>query len=61
MTNSFAKFLVERDIYGLPITVRYKGRDVLKTWMGGACTLLTYALLLVNVVHLTSSFIDGSK
>ena len=50
MTNSFAKFLVERDIYGLPITVLYKGSDVFKTWMGATCTLLTYCLLLVNVV-----------
>ena len=61
MKNSFSKFLLNRDIFGLPITVVYKGDSVFKTHMGAAFTLLTYALLLVNVLSLTQSFIDGSK
>ena len=53
MARGFSKFLIERDIYGLPITVNYKGSDVYKTRMGATCTLLTYALLLVNMITLT--------
>ena len=61
MVNSFAKFLLNRDIYGVPITVVYKGDSVFKTYMGAAFTLLTHALLLVNVINLTQSYSDGSK
>ena len=58
---SFTKWLTERDIYGVPITVLYKGSDVYKTRMGAMCTILTYALLLVSLISLTQSFIDRSK
>ena len=50
---SFTKWLTERDIYGVPITVLYKGSDVYKTRMGAMCTILTYALLLVSIISLT--------
>ena len=61
MVNKFVKFLKERDIYGLPITVLYKGSDQYKTSMGSLFTILTYTLLLVNVISLTQGFLDGSK
>ena len=61
MTNSLAKWLTERDIFGAPITVLYKGSDVFKTKSGAACTIVTYILILFYFVGLISAFIDMSK
>ena len=55
------KFLQERDIFGQPVTVLYKGSDVYKTKMGALCSLLVTILILVNVAILTEGFMDGSK
>ena len=54
-------FLVERDIYGQPITVNYMGSDTFKTRMGAFFTLLTYVLILFNLANLMGAFFDGSR
>ena len=59
--SKFVDFLVARDIYGVPVKVLYNGSDVYKTRMGSFCTMLTYALLLLNVILLTQGYLDGSK
>ena len=61
MKNRLIKFLVERDIYGQPISVLYKGSDVFKTKMGALCTILTYCLLLINGITLVEGFLDNSR
>ena len=61
MTKGFTGFLVDRDIYGMPITVLYKGSDAFKTRFGATFTLLTYVLLLINIISLTESFFNGSR
>ena len=55
------RWVVERDIFGAPITVLYKGSDVFKTRLGALFTVLTYTLLLFNLVALVTAFFDGSK
>ena len=57
----FGDFLVEKDIYGQPITVNYMGSDAFKTKLGAFVTLLTYALMLFNFTNLMRAFFDGSR
>ena len=57
----FCDFLVEKDIYGQPITVNYMGSDAFKTKLGAFVTLLTYALMLFNFTNLMRAFFDGSR
>ena len=61
MTNSFANWLIERDIFGQPIEVLYKGSNKFKTWVGTLCTFLTYILLLLFVFTQTTAYWDRSK
>ena len=61
MGNSLAQFIVDKDIYGQPITVMYKGSDVFKTKMGAFLTLVTYALIVFNLATLLTAFADGSR
>lgn len=49
---SLVKFLVDRDIFGQPITVLYKGSETYKTKSGAFCTILVSALVLINTVML---------
>ena len=59
MQASFFEFLKERDVFGQPITVSYKGSDVLKTYMGTFATILTYALILFNGLTLFTNFANS--
>ena len=61
MTNSLVKWLTKRDIFGAPITVLYKGSDAFRTRLGAFFTILTYILILVQLISLSTAFIDGSK
>mgnify|MGYP001626562620 CR=1 FL=1 len=61
MSSRFGDFLKERDIYGQPISINYKGSDVFKTKIGALVSLLTYMLIIFNLVNLTRAFMDGSK
>ena len=49
------------DMYGHSVGVNYKGNGVYQTRLGAAVTLVTYALMLFNLVTLISAFFDGSK
>ena len=61
MSSRFGDFLRERDIYGQPVSINYNGSDVFKTKIGAMVSLLTYTLIIFNLVNLTRSFMDGSK
>ena len=61
MGNKVGNFLIERDIYGAPITVNYKGSDVYKTKLGAFFSLVTYVLILVNLGMAVQSYFNGSK
>lgn len=61
MRNSLIDFLVDRDFYGHPVTVQYKGSSVYNTKVGAFFTLMTYALILFNLITLIQAFFDGSR
>ena len=48
-------------MYGHAIGVHYRGSDAYQTRLGALCTIVTYALMLVNLVTLSTAFNDGSK
>ena len=58
--SSFEKFLVERDIFGQPISVLYKGSDVYKTRVGSFCSFVVLVLTLINTYTLVVGFFNGS-
>ena len=59
--SSFVKFLVNRDVFGQPITVLYKGSQTYKTKIGALCTVLVTVLVLVNTVMLAEGYISQSR
>mmetsp|Transcript_12736 Transcript_12736/g.17156 ORF Transcript_12736/g.17156 Transcript_12736/m.17156 type:complete len:164 (-) Transcript_12736:1228-1719(-) len=59
--NRLENWLIDWDIYGQPITVQYRGSDTLKTRMGALCTLITYILLLINMIALIKAFSTQSN
>ena len=54
-------FFVSKDMFGQPVTVNYRGSDVFRTKIGALLSLVTYLLILFNLVNLVQSFIDGSR
>ena len=44
--------IVEKDIFGHPIGVHYRGSDTFKTFLGSLCTLASYVLIIVYFVTL---------
>ena len=59
--NSFVKFFVNRDIFGQPISILYKGSNTYKTKLGALCTILVSVLVLVNTLILTEGFINHTQ
>ena len=57
IANRLTKF----DIYGHPITVNLAGSGVYKTKLGALATLLTYILVVINLMQLVTQFIDKSN
>ena len=57
----FVKFLVNRDFFGQPITVLYKGNEKYKTKLGAFCTILVTVLVLINTVILVKDYINFSR
>ena len=43
------------------MSVNYRGNDTYKTKLGACVSILTYILILFNVVGLVEAFLDGSK
>ncbi len=54
-------YLVGQDIFGFAIGVHYKGSGTYQTKLGALFTMITYILMLVNLVTLLQAFFDGSK
>ena len=44
------------DLYGHPIGVNLNGKSMFKTKLGSLITLMTYALILFNLVNLFKDF-----
>ena len=62
MSSRLLKFIADTfDIYGHPINVNLDGSDVFKTKFGAFVSLITYALVIFNLVNLVTSFIDKSN
>ena len=59
--SSFTKFFVERDVFGQPINVLYKGSETYKTKLGALFTFITLMLTLINAYSLVVGFFDGSQ
>ena len=59
--SSFTNFLLNRDVFGQPISVMYKGNDTYRTKMGVLWTFLITVLVIVNTVSLVEGFMDGSR
>ena len=55
------QFIVDRDIFGQPIGVHYRGSSAYKTFLGSICTLGAYALMIMQLILLITVFIDGSN
>ena len=52
---------VDLDMFGHVIGVHYRGRDAYKTCLGATVSLVTYALMIINIVSLSIAFNDGSR
>lgn len=59
--SSFVSFLVDKDIFGQPISVFYQGSDVYKTRLGAFFTFVTYSLIAFNFITLTEAYFGISK
>ena len=61
MTSQLSSWLVDKDIYGHPVSVNYQGSDTFKTKLGAFVTLCTLTLILFNLVNTLAAFNDGSR
>ena len=48
--------LLDLDIYGHPVSLNYKGSDMYKTWLGSACTMIVYLLVLNSCIVLGTAY-----
>ena len=58
--GSFTKFFVQRDVFGQPINVLYKGSETYQTKLGALFTFVMLILTLINAYSLVVGFFDGS-
>lgn len=54
-------FLVQRDMYGRPISVNYWGKDVYQTKLGALFTFVTYAFIVFNLIALSIDLVTGRR
>ena len=50
-----------RDMYGFGIGLNYRGSGTYQTKVGALCTLVTYVMMIFNLVGLLTAFFDGSN
>ena len=55
------EFVLERDVYGHPIAVHFKGKTAYNTWLGVLCTFLVYGVVFQSVIALGGAFLDHSR
>ena len=53
--------LEDRDFYGRGISLNYMNRESFKTKVGGLISLLSYALIIANLVAIVGSFVNRDK
>ena len=61
MGSKVVKFLRDRDMYGYAVGVNYKGDNSFRTRIGAIFTLVTYSLIILNLVVMTQGYLDFSK
>ena len=61
MSNRLSERFQALDIFGHPIGVNYKGNSTFQTKLGALFTLAVYSLIIINLVTLSTDFMDGSK
>ena len=59
--SKVGEFLTGLDMYGHPIGVHYKGSDTYQTQIGSLLTIVTYVVMIINLVTLLTAFNDGSE
>ena len=55
------EFLLDRDIYGHPINVHFKGKTTYNTWLGLLCTLFVYSIVCQSMIVLGTDFINDLR
>ena len=61
MAKGFELFLLNRDIFGQPISVLYQGSDVFRTRLGAFLSILTYILVLMNGTFLVQDYFGTER
>ena len=61
MASKVKEFLLAQDMFGQPIGVNYRGDDHFKTKLGACISILTYIVILGNLMNLGEAFLDGSR
>ena len=61
MSRYIGELFKDSDIFGLPVTVNYRGRDTYKTKLGAFCSLFAYVLISINLVTLTTHWVQGTR
>ena len=56
MAQRLSDIIVDQDIYGHQIGVHYQGSDTFKTKLGALITVLTYTLIISNLLTLVVDF-----
>ena len=59
--GSFVKFLVNRDVFGQPISVQYKGSSSYKTKVGALCTIIITVIMIINTAILVQGYTSQSQ
>ena len=59
--SKFVRFFVGLDTFGRPLSVNYKGSDTYQTKLGAVFTVVSYALMAVNLVNLMTAFVSNSN
>lgn len=59
--SKLEQLLLDQDMFGHAVGVHYRGSGSYNTRLGVLVTLVTYALMLVNLIQLAIAFKTGSK
>ena len=59
--SSFLKSLLSLDKFGYQMEMHYQGASVYKTLFGSLVSVLTYILILINALSISSDFISNDN
>ena len=61
MKSGLIDKIVAQDIFGRPIHVNYKGSDSYQTRIGALCTVLTYTIMIFNLITTSQAFLSHAN